>query len=700
MVSGVEPVEPRVDVAGDEPLRRVIEASPSAMFVVDAAGRVVHANSEAERAFGYTQGEMLTLRVEDLVPVRHRQHHAAEREAYVARPSRRGMGVGRELFGLRKDGTEMPVEIGLNPITLGGEEFVLASVIDITERRQGQEAEKAVREDSLRRSILDTIPFCILVTDARGRILTANPASELLLGYRQHELIGRSITDIDAIERARYADGVPALGHEAGDEGEWTYRHKDGRAVPVNEAVVPLPGDRDDDGGFIVVSYDITHRIEARERVEHMATHDGLTNLPNRSLLLRHLDRVFEAADATDRQVALLLLDLDHFKRVNDSLGHHLGDELLVVVAERLLFCVRKDDFVARLGGDEFVIVFDDLDAATDLDQRMGELLEAVLAPAVVHGYELAVTGSIGATLYPADGEDPTTLLQHADIAMYAAKAAGRNTVKWFEHRMLVANNDKLALSAALRQAIDHDQLSLVYQPQVDLASGEVVGVEALARWRSPLLGNVTPDRFIPVAEDSGMITQLGGWVLRTACAGLVRMQEQLGRPLRLAVNVSPRQLRGRAWLAEVEEALASSGLAPSQLEVEITEGILMEDNGDVIAVLQALRALGVTVAVDDFGCGYSSLAYLTRFPVDKLKIDRSFVQQIGTAHTGTAIVDAIIVMAHALGMTVVAEGVETDEQEAYLRSLGCDAVQGYRYSPGVAPARVVEVARELAAVQ
>lgn len=196
------------------------------------------------------------------------------------------------------------------------------------------------------------------------------------------------------------------------------------------------------------------------------------------------------------------------------------------------------------------------------------------------------------------------------------------------------------------------------------------------------------------------MITQLGGWVLRTACAGLVRMQEQLGRPLRLAVNVSPRQLRGRAWLAEVEEALASSGLAPSQLEVEITEGILMEDNGDVIAVLQALRALGVTVAVDDFGCGYSSLAYLTRFPVDKLKIDRSFVQQIGTAHTGTAIVDAIIVMAHALGMTVVAEGVETDEQEAYLRSLGCDAVQGYRYSPGVAPARVVEVARELAAVQ
>ncbi len=682
--------------AEDEHLRLIVEASPSAMLLVGGDGRIVLANTEAERSFGYSTEELLRLRVEDLVPERFRQHHDRTREEYVAHPSRRGMGVGRELFGLRKDGTEMRVEIGLNPITIGGERYVLASVIDITERLRGQEAEKVASENLLRRTILDTIPFCVLVTDAVGRIVTANPAAESLLGYGPDELIGRWITEIDALERARYADGTPALSRVGADEAEWTYRHKDGYAVPVNEAIVPLP--LGEEPGFIVVAYDIAHRIEARERVEHLATHDGLTNLPNRTLLVRHLDRAFDSVDRSRRQVALLLLDLDHFKRINDSLGHHIGDELLVVVAERLLAWVRQRDMVARLGGDEFVIVFDDLDPGTDLDARLDELLTTVLAPIIVHGYELAVTASIGGALYPADGDDPVTLLKHADIAMYEAKAAGRNTVRWFEHRMLDDNNDKLSLSAALRQAIELDELSLVFQPQVDLASGDMIGVEALARWSSPLLGSVTPDRFIPVAEDGGMIAELGGWVLRTACASLARMQDQLGRRLRLAVNVSPRQLRGERWLAEIADAITSSGIAPSQLEVELTEGILIEDHGDVVDMLQALRDLGVTVVVDDFGRGYSSLAYLAKFPVDKIKIDRSFISAITSTDTDAAIVDAIIVMAHALGMTVVAEGVETEVQERYLRERGCDEVQGYRYSPGVPAADLVAVARELAA--
>ncbi|WP_182376807.1 EAL domain-containing protein [Nocardioides sp. WS12] len=673
-------------------LRLVIDAAPSAMIVVNGAGQVVVANSEAERSFGYTHDELLALRVEDLIPSRFRGHHDAKREAYFVHPDRRGMGVGRELFGLRKDGTEMPVEIGLNPIEIDDERFVLASIIDITERLRGQAAENAARDDVLRRSILDTIPFCIIATDAQGQVVTANPAAESLLGYRQEELVGRSITEIDAVERARYSDGTPALSRVDGDEGEWTYRHKDGRTIPVCEAIVPLEGD----GGFILVSYDIAHRIEARERVEHMATHDGLTNLPNRSLLLRHLDHAFEAVGEAQGQVALLLLDLDHFKRVNDSLGHHIGDELLVVIAERLLMCVRNDDMVARLGGDEFVVVMHDLDPGADLDQRLDELLKAVVVPVVVHGYELAVTVSIGATLYPADGDDPASLLKHADIAMYAAKSTGRNRVRWFEHRMLDDNNGKLSLSAALRQAIDQDELSLAYQPQVDLASGLVVGVEALARWNSPSLGPVPPDQFIPVAEDGGMIAELGDWALRTACTALAQVQAELGRPLRLAVNVSPRQLRGEAWLSEIADALEASGLEPKQLEVEITEGILIEDHGDVVAMLDSLRSLGVSIVVDDFGCGYSSLAYLTKFPIDKIKIDRSFVQEITSPHDEAAIVDAIIVMAHALGMAVVAEGVETEIQETYLRERGCDEVQGYRYSPGVPVADVVRIAQQV----
>lgn len=689
-------VAPVVGATRDDALRLIIEASPSAMILVDDSGRIVLVNSEAERSFGYTREELLALRVEDLVPERFRQHHDAERDGYAADPARRGMGVGRELFGLRRDGSEMRVEIGLNPIVIDGRQFVLASVIDITERLDREEAEKVAREDVLRRTILDTIPFCIIATDEQGRIVTANPAAESLLGYSQDELVGRWLTDIDAVERARYADGTPALAR-VGGEAEWTYRHRDGRPIPVSEAVVPL-GTGNDGRGFIVVANDITHRIEARARAEHMATHDTLTNLANRALLVRHLDQSFDAVGHTQRHVVLLLLDLDHFKRVNDSLGHHIGDELLVVIAERLLAWVRKGDLVARLGGDEFVVAFDDLDPGTDLEQRLEELTSAVLAPVVVHGYELAVTASIGATIYPADGDDPATMLKHADIAMYAAKSAGRNGVRWFEHGMLEDNHDKLSLSAALRQALEMDDLSVAYQPQVDLATGDVVGVEALARWISPQLGTVGPDRFIPVAEDGGMITRLGGWVLRTACLALATMQEELGRPLRLAVNVSPRQLRGETWLGEILAAIDEAGIHPSQLEVELTEGILIEDRGDVVAMLETLRGHGIRIVVDDFGRGYSSLAYLTRFPIDKIKIDRSFVQGITDADTDAAIVDAIIVMAHALGMTVVAEGVETEIQERYLRERGCDEVQGHRYSPGVPPESVAGVAREITA--
>ncbi|TQK71682.1 MULTISPECIES: bifunctional diguanylate cyclase/phosphodiesterase [unclassified Nocardioides] len=683
------------DPTDDERLRLIIEAVPSAMVLVNACGRIVLVNSEAERAFGYTREELLALGVEDLMPERFRERHGHERTTYAARPDRRAMGVGRELFGLRSDGTEMPIEIGLNPITVGEGRYVLASIIDITERLRGQEALVVAREDALRRSILDTMPFSIIATDASGRIRTANPAAADLVGRAQDELIGRSLVQIDGSQRQLYPDGTPVLAHALGDEAEWTYRRKDGSTVPVHEWIVPLAPQDGAPGGFLVVAYDITQRIEARERIEHIVTHDSLTNLPNRSLLVRHLDQALERAERDATELALVLIDLDQFKRINDSLGHHIGDELLIVVAERLLAWTRSDDLVSRLGGDEFVIVLEDLVPGTDLDRRLEDLMTDVLAPVVVHGYELAVTASVGGTRCPADGRDAATLLKNVDIAMYQAKAAGRNEIRWYQPAMLEENNDRLALSAALRQALEQDELSLVYQPQVDLLSGEVVGVEALARWTSPTLGPVPPDRFIPVAEDGGMIAQLGGWVLATACTALAGVQDQIGRPLRLAVNVSPRQLRGRAWLDEIAAAIDLAGIQPSQLEVEITEGLLIEDHGDVVAMLESLRSLGVSIVVDDFGRGYSSLAYLTRFPIDKLKIDRSFVQEISTAENA-AIVDAIIVMAHALGMTVVAEGVETPAQEQYLRERGCDEVQGYLYSPGVPAGSLEMVTRAL----
>lgn len=667
-------------------LRLIIEAAPNAMVMIDSRGRIVLVNSEAERSFGYNRYELLSMRVEQLMPARFRDHHERDRSNYTVSPDRRSMGAGRELFGLRRDGTEMPIEIGLNPIAIGGEQFVLASIIDITARLDAQ----AVEQDKLRRSILDSIPFSIIATDAEGTIVTANPGAEMLLGYPQHELVGIPLDGIDATTTSDSAGRAVSLDGRAGAEREWEYRRRDGTVVPVSEATTRLRDDTGATTGYLSVAYDISKRIQAQAAVLHMANHDALTDMPNRSLLVSRLRAAIAAAQAGGTELAVLLLDLDHFKRVNDLLGHHSGDDLLLRTAERLNHWGRASDIVARLGGDEFVIVLAELDDAAEVTARVEELLESLMQPVQLGGHEVAVTVSIGGAIYPRDGADPTALLKHADTAMYQAKAAGRNNLRWFHESMLDETNDRVSLTSALRQAIGAGELSVDYQAQVDLLSGRVVGFEALARWRSPEYGAVGPDRFIPVAEDSGMIVQLGGWVLRQACRDVAAIQRVLRNPVRVAVNVSPRQIHSPGWLDEIQEALDLSGLDPSHLELEITEGLLMDDRWGVTDILHAIRDLGVKIVIDDFGRGYSSLAYLTRFPIDKLKIDRSFVHDLVGDDPDAPIIDAIIVMAHALGMTVVAEGVETTDQIAYLRARGCDEAQGFHFSPGVAATEVV----------
>jgi EAL domain-containing protein (putative c-di-GMP-specific phosphodiesterase class I) len=325
--------------------------------------------------------------------------------------------------------------------------------------------------------------------------------------------------------------------------------------------------------------------------------------------------------------------------------------------------------------------------------------MDVVLAPIDVQGHEIVVTVSMGAVRYPEDGPDPTALLKSADTAMYQAKAAGRNNFQWFFEAMLDEAHDKMAIAAALRQAIEREELAVVYQPQVDLATGEVVGMEALARWESPELGSIGPDRFIPVAEESGMIGLLGQWVLRRACRDALAIQAELGRPMRLAVNVSPRQFHSPDWWTVVNRVLTDTGFDPAWLELEITEGILMEGPHDVVDLLHAFRMLGIRIVVDDFGTGFSSLAYLTRFPIDKIKIDRSFVRAMHVDDTDAAIVDTIIVMAHTLGMAVVAEGVETVDQQRYLHRREADEAQGYLYGPGVPAERFAAAADAVAAI-
>ncbi|WP_084182944.1 sensor domain-containing protein [Nevskia soli] len=685
----------------EERLRLVVEAAPNAMLMINSEGEIILVNSQVEKLFGYTRADLLGQRIETLIPERFRGHHARYRDNFFDHPDTRAMGAGRDLYGLKKDGSEVPIEIGLNPLHTGDGHFVLASVIDITERLQAEKLQRATQMNTLRQSILDSLPFCIIAISTDGVILTVNPAGERLLGYARQELVGQSalmIHDEQELMRratelsqqvgivipANFQVIVASGSRDVADEREWTYMCKDGRRLPVNVAITAMRDDAGRVSGFLKVAYDITQRKHAEAFIRHMAHHDALTGLPNRALLLDRLEMAIRQAQRHSGQLAVLMMDLDHFKRVNDLLGHPIGDQLLLNISNRLKHCVRDIDTVARLGGDEFVLVLTDVKRRGDLLPVATEIIKRISAPMLIDGHELLVTPSVGGCMFPVDGSDATTLLKNADTAMYHAKSAGRNNFQWFTQHMLKQTEEKLALGTALRRAVESGELSIHYQPEVSLSNGRVTGMEALARWTNARQGSVSPDRFIPVAEETGLILQLGEWVLRTACHECAAIEQRMGRRIMLAVNVSTRQFQQKEWPHIVRSALEESGLGADSLEIEITESMLMQNPEESAEMLRALRRLGVTVVVDDFGTGYSSLSYLTRFPIDKIKIDRSFVRDLATDAADAAIINAIIAMAHSLNIRVVAEGVETEQQQHYLQQRGCDQAQGFHYSQAV----------------
>ena len=672
------------------------------MIMVNEHGVIVLVNSECERLFGYGRAELLGQPIEMLIPQRFRAHHERYRGAFLASPDTRAMGAGRELFGRRKDGDEVPIEIGLNPLRTDEGLFVLASVIDITERLNAERMARVAQANTLRLSILDSLPFSIIATDTDGLILAVNPAAERLTGYSKQELIGRSSLIMHKVEElekraaeltqesghlvpANFQVIVTSGSHNPVDEGEWTYVRKDGEQVPVNLAITALRDQAGQVNGFLKVAYDITLRKRAEAYIQHLAHHDSLTGLPNRTLLLDRLQMAIRLAQRHGARIAVLMIDLDQFKRINDSLGHLVGDQLLLTVAKRLEARVRKIDTVARLGGDEFIVLLTEVVDCESLVPLIGALTRTITTPMLLGEHELVITPSIGGCLYPDDGEDPITLLKNADVAMYYAKMTGRSNFKWFTQLMLREPEEKLALSTALRRAIARNELDVHFQPVVSLKNGRVVGVEALVRWSSDADGPIPPDRFVPIAEESGLIAELGERVLRTACFHGAAVNRRLGRELFVAVNVSPRQFHHHNNLIDtVKRALKDSGLKPEYLELEITEGVLMENPEGAIDMLRAIREMGAAVVVDDFGTGYSSLSYLTRFPVDKIKIDRSFVRDLDIDAADAAVINAIIAMAHGLNIRAVAEGVETQQQRRYLYGRGCDQAQGFLYSPGV----------------
>lgn len=550
--------------------------------------------------------------------------------------------------------------------------------------RLAAELLRAPRQATLRLAarLFENLPQAAMLSDSEHRLVMVNAAFTQVTGWTADAVLGRRDTILSS---GRDDPGLrdeiqTALDGGKTWEGELWSRRADGEVFPESRSVVKLRGP--DDGAAYALSLftDISAEKFAAERIHRLAHYDATTDLPNRVLLQDRLLHAINRAARDTGRLALLFLDLDGFKLINDSLGHAAGDELLRQVGERLTSRLRKADVVARVGGDEFAVVLSEVDQDSDIQGTCDQLLEVIIEPYTLGSQTGHVTASIGIAVYPEDGTDVPTLLKHADAAMYQAKAHGKNCYAFYEPEMNRRAEERLQLARQLRKAMRQDQFSLCYQPQYDLMSGRLVAVEALIRWRDEDGNLVRPTRFIPLAEDTGLIVSLGAWVLEQACRQAQQWREQGLDFGRLAVNVSGRQFHGEGLGETVAAALADSGLPGDQLELEITETWVMEGPYKAEKQMQALADMGVGLVIDDFGVANSSMSYLKRFPVQKLKIDRSFVRDIPGDSDDAAIVSAIIAMGHSLGLRVVAEGVENAEQSAFLRGTGCDEVQGYYF--------------------
>ncbi|HTJ97831.1 MAG TPA: EAL domain-containing protein [Rhodocyclaceae bacterium] len=555
---------------------------------------------------------------------------------------------------------------------------------EVEERRQAQ---TALTESEQRfRQLFESSPDPVWIIE-NNRFVSCNSVAAAALGYAQHEaLLGRTAVEMAPLEQAdgeASASKMERMMQLALAQGthrfEWLLRHVSGRTFPaeITLSAISLQGR----SVLYCVWRDISALKRTQAELEHLAHYDALTDLPNRLLFMDRLTRAIERAQRHRHQIAVLLLDLDGFKTVNDSLGHPVGDRLLELVAARLKANVRIEDTVARLGGDEFAIVLAGLADGNDAIEVVRKILEAIGVPFNIDGVGALVTSSIGIAVYPADGDNRDDLIRNADTAMYGAKEAGRNTYRFYQATMTQEAQGRLYLEQALRRAIKQDELEVWYQPQISLSDGHCMGAEALVRWRDPQKGLISPADFIPLAERTGLIVQVGETVIDHVCLAVLGWQQAGLAFGRISINVAGAQITRSDFVATLTAALKRYALPANLFTIEVTETLLMENMERAIEVLEAVKEMGITTAIDDFGTGYSSLAYLKRLPIDTLKIDQAFVQDIPDDHYDMAITQAIIAMGHTLGFTVVAEGVETDEQAEFLRGEGCDEGQGYRYS-------------------
>jgi diguanylate cyclase (GGDEF)-like protein/PAS domain S-box-containing protein len=520
-----------------------------------------------------------------------------------------------------------------------------------------------------------------------GRFIYANPQLCEMLGYTERELLALSVQDISHPGDVAASDdlhGRLRSGAIRSFKLEKRYLRKDGTPVWVG-ITVAMKRDRTGAPLYdISIVEDISARKRAEERIQYLATHDGLTGLPNRAMFGQLLNLAVETGRRYDRKFAVLFIDLDRFKVINDTLGHEAGDVLLREMAARLRECLRASDVVARLGGDEFVVLVQEVSDVGQVGAVARNILSAVMKPIVILGQECRVTASIGVCMHPDEGQDEQSVMKNADMAMYLAKEEGKNNYQFYSSRMKAHSIERLALETNLRRALELQEFQLAYQAKVNFQTGEITGVEALLRWNSPQLGSVSPAQFIPLAEETGLIVPIGRWVLRTACEQNVAWRKAGLPPVKMCVNLSMRQLNDEGLAREIDTVLRETGMEPSLLELEITESMIMHNAERAVKILSTIKALGVRLAIDDFGTGYSSLAHLKRFPIDTLKVDRSFIREIPSDAEDRAIAEAIIAMGKTLSLTVVAEGVETPEQQSFLSARACDEMQGYYFSTPV----------------
>src|SRR5215203_545459 len=670
--------------------RTVLDAAFDAIVTITSEGIVRWFNRGAERTFGHSAEEIVGQPVTLLMPERYRDLCVAGLHRYLRTGEARVVGGTTELVGLRKDGSEFPIEMSLGETHENGERLFTGVIRDVTKRKRAEDAlDRLSRQHEM---VLKSAGEGIFGLDLHGHATFVNPAAEHMTGWDTKELLGRPLHDVlhhskpngapypreQCPIRAALVDGAT---HSRDDEVFW---RKDGTSFPVEYVSTPILQDGEVVGA-VVTFKDITDRKALEEQLHHQAFHEPLTGLPNRALFMDRLEHALARANRRGSKVAVLFMDLDNFKITNDSLGHGIGDQLLVAVAERLKACLRPEDTVARLGGDEFTILVEEVDGVSDAARVAERIAESLQRPFALDQHELFFTASIGIALSGPLQKQPADLLRPADLAMYQAKRKSKARYEVFEPSMDTDVLERLRLENELRRAVERGEFKVYYQPIVPLEGGRISGAEALLRWEHPIRGLLLPEEFLSVAEDTGLIVRIGEEVLREACHQMRAWQERYPapKPLTVSVNLSPRQLFGPELVAEI---LHETKLDADTLWLEITEGVMTSnDANSANSTLRSLKDLHIQLAVDDFGMGYSSLSYLKRFPVDFLKIDRSFIAGLGQDTDGASkdaeIVPAMIDLTHALGLKAVAEGVETAEQLAQLQDMGCDLAQGNYFS-------------------